>query len=278
MLRTIILTAMLAAVLTLPSDGLSDEAVPKKPESSALREARDHMHEFTVTSSAKEHDPTIELLPNPLLTYDDATRNNEAGTLWAWGKAGRPVAFLELYRNVGKDQPWVHAFTLTSPELIQLTGPTERRWTPQSSHFALRDFPDSPDVGDKPAVRLRQMKEISRRFEAHEFWDPNNSRFEMRLLVQPVHRYQDESIKLTDGAVFVLAHGTNPEVLIQIEAHADEQPPHWRYSLVRLGSAELHVSIDGKEVWKQDRTPGIVGQPVDPYWLLITPPTLTNSK
>lgn len=257
---------------------LAEDDSPKTVESAALVAAREHMSEFTVHSSMKGRDAVIEMVPNPLLTYGDAARNNEAGTLWAWGKSGRPVAFLELYRNVGKDQPWVHALTLTSPELVRLKGPTDKKWAPKSSHFALKDIPDSPEVGDKPAIRLRQMKEISRQFEAHEFWDPNNSRFELRLLVQPVHRYQDESAKLTDGAVFVLAHGTNPEVLIQIEAHADQQPSRWRYSFARLGSAEMHVSFDGKEVWTVPRTPGIVGQPVDPYWLFWVAQTPTNSQ
>ena len=31
--------------------------------------------------------------------------------------------------------------------------------------------------------------------------------------------------------------------------------------------------IDGREVWTEPRTPGIVGQPVDPYWLFWTPQT-----
>ena len=278
MSRRLLIVASLVLVIGMTMSVRSEDDPPKAAESSALMDAREHMSDFTVTSSAKGRDPVIEMLPNPLLTYGDAARNNEAGTLWAWGKSGRPVAFLELYRNVGKDQPWVHALTLTSPELVQLKGPTGKKWTPKSSHFALKDFPDSPEVGDKPTVRLRQMKEISRRFEAHEFWDPDNSRFEMRLLVQPVHRYQDESAKLTDGAVFVLAHGTNPEVLVQIEAHADQQPPRWRYSFARLGSAEMHVSFDGKEVWTAPRTPGIVGQPVDPYWLFWVAQTPANSK
>ncbi|MFM9962149.1 MAG: hypothetical protein ACKV2Q_13090 [Planctomycetaceae bacterium] len=244
--------------------------MPQKEESLALKEAREHVFELKA-SSLRTREALIELLPNPLLTYGDAARNNEAGTLWTWGKSGRPVAFLELYRNIGKDQPWVHALTLTSPELIQLDAPTGQRWTPKKSHFVLKDVPDSPEVGVQPVIRLRQMKEISRRFEAHQFWDPDNSRFEMRLLVQPVHRYHDEASKLIDGAVFVLAHGTNPEVLLQIEAHAGE-PSRWRYSLVRLGSAEMHVLLDGKEVWTEARTPGVVGQPVDPYWLFLTAP------
>ena len=145
-----------------------------------------------------------------------------------------------------------------------------RQSAPKKSHFVLKDVPDSPEVDSRPFARLRQMKDISRRFAAHQFWDPDNSRFELRLLVQPVHRYQDEAAKLTDGAMFVLAHGTNPEVLLQIEADAAERPPRWKYSLVRLGSAEMHVSLDGKEVWTEERTPGVAGLPVDPYWLLFT--------
>ncbi|MBC7817402.1 MAG: hypothetical protein IAG10_10975, partial [Planctomycetaceae bacterium] len=270
MLRRISIVGSLAAMLTVTIVVRSDEDSSKKVESPARKEAREHMSEFTVQSAAKGRDGLIEILPNPLLTFGDAARSAEAGTLWAWGKSGRPVAFLELYRNFGNDQPWVHALTLTSPELIQLTGPNNQRWTPKKSHFVLKDVPNSPEVSAQPAIRLRQMKEISRRFEAHQFWDPDNSRFEMRLLVQPVHRYHDEASKLIDGAVFVMAHGTNPEVLVQIEAHVAEKTSTWKYSVVRLGSAEMHVLLDGKEVWTEPRTPGIVGQPVDPYWLFLT--------
>ena len=277
MSRSANVAGSLVAVFTLMAVAWSQEDAPKKAESPALKAAREHMSEFTVQSGAKGRDGLIEILPNPLLTFGDAARSTEAGTLWAWGKSGRPVAFLELYRNVGIDQPWVHALTLTSPELIQLTGPNNPRWTPKKSHFVLQDVPNASDVSAQPAIRLRQMKEISRRFEAHQFWDPDNSRFEMRLLVQPVHRYHDEAAKLIDGAVFVLAHGTNPEVLLQIEAHSGE-PPRWRYSLVRLGSAEMHVLLDGKEVWNEPRTPGVVGQPVDPYWLFVTAPSTATAK
>lgn len=263
--RSLQVVGSLGLILLLRMTAQSEDNPPKKAEpSQAVKEARDHMSELKVQSAANGREVPIELLPNPGLIFDDATRNNEAGTLWVWGKSGRPVAFMELYRYVGTNEPWVHALTLTSPELIRLTGPTGQRWTPKKSHFALKDVPNSPEVGGQPAVRLRQMKEISRRIEAHEFWDPNNSRFELRLLVQPVHRYEDEAAKLIDGSVFVLANGTNPEVLLQIEAHASE-PPGWKYSFVRLGSAEMHVSFDGKEVWTEPRTG--IGQPVDPYWL-----------
>jgi hypothetical protein len=90
--------------------------------------------------------------------------------------------------------------------------------------------------------------------------------------VQPVHRYSDPKRELHDGAAFLLAHGTNPEIVLQIEAVGKSlDVARWQYSLARLGSAELHVELDGKEVWKQDRTPGVVGKATDPYWLFLTP-------
>ncbi len=254
-----------------PSKKVDDS--PKKVESAIIKEARDHMSVLKVQSSANGTEADVELFPNPVLTYGDAARNHEAGTLWVWGKTGRPVALMELYRDVGKDQPWIHALTLTSSELIQFKAPTGSRWTPKTSHFKLQDVPGSPAVGDQPVARLRQMKEISRRFEAHELW---GGRHELRLVTTPVHRYQDEAAKLIDGAVFVLAHDLNPEVLLQVEAHANEQPPRWKYSLVRLGSAEMHVSFDGKEVWTAPRTGA--GTTIEPYWLLWTPQTQAASK
>ena len=77
---------------------------------------------------------------------------------------------------------------------------------------------------------------------------------------------------MLDGAAFVLAHGTNPEVIQLIEARGGSgRATEWRYSLARMGSAEFHVELDGAEVWSRPRTPGVVGFPTDPYWLFVTP-------
>jgi hypothetical protein len=86
-----------------------------------------------------------------------------------------------------------------------------------------------------------------------------------------VLRYRDPAKKIHDGTVFVLAHGTNPEVILLIEAIGQKlEDSRWHYSLARLGSAELHVALDGAEIWEQGRTPGVIGQPSDPYWLFFS--------
>lgn len=249
------------------------DAAPKTPESALMKVARDHMKLLTFRSLTDDGEVDVELHPNPVLVYGDEVRKHESGTLWVWGKTGRPAAVMELYRDGDKNTPWIHALTMTSTAKIRFKGTEGPEWTPKRSHFKLQDVPGKLEVGDKPVVRLRQMKEIARRFEAHEFW---NGRQELRLLVQPVHRYEDEANKVIDGAVFIIAHGTNPQVILQIEALADETPPRWKYSLAPEGSGEIHVLLDGKEVWTVPQ--GGMGSPLGPYFLLYTAPKATSPQ
>src|SRR5262249_13560242 len=150
----------------------------------------------------------IRLIDRPLLTYGDSARSNENGTLWAFGASGRPVAFLELYQGTGRNRNWIHAVTLTSHDLPVMSGPSGARWTPKETQIEPAVIPGAAAPDAKETVRLRQMKDLARRFTAHEFWDPDNSRFELRLLVQPVTRYSSPEVKtpggaIQDGAAFV---------------------------------------------------------------------------
>lgn len=237
---------------------------------SLLKLAKDHMDRFEMRRG--RGDEEVELHPRPLLTYGDSARANKNGTLWAFGISGRPLAVLELYQGSEDDPRWVHAVTLTGEGIVTMKTPVAAAWQPASTQIKPVPFAGADAPQGREQRRLRQLKELARKFTAHEFWDPDNSRFELRLLEQPVHRYKAPETGIQDGAVFILAHGTNPEVVLLIEALGKTpDAARWHYSLARLGSAELHVELDGKEVWKQGRTPGIVGQLTDPYWLFFTP-------
>ncbi len=243
---------------------------PDKDRAASLAQAEAHVGALEVRLAGGGDQ--VARIDKPLLVFGDSTRNNGDGTLWAWGQKGRPLVVIETYRNTTEGGPRASALTLTSTDKVVLTTPLiSQEWRPATMQIVPTALPDAEAPDEREAVRLRQLKAQARRLTAHEFWDPDNSRFELRLLVQPVHRYRDEQAKLWDGAIFVLAHDTNPEVLVLIEALGETRDKaRWHYSLARLGSAELHVELDGREVWKQDRAPGIVGRPTDPYWLFLT--------
>jgi hypothetical protein len=253
-----------------------DSNRPEEDQKARLRRATEHIKEFDMRVVGKDVEgkdtenaaEVVELVEQPLLIFGDTVRLHENGTLWAFGKSGRPVAFVELFQGRGSAN-WARAVTLTSQTRgFVMVAPGGTRWTPQTTQIDPVVIPGSNAPAANETVRLRQMKDLARRFTAHEFWDPNNSRFELRLLVQPVHRYSNTKAGLHDGTAYILAHGTNPEIVLLIEALGEKlEASRWHFSLARSGSAELHVEIDGKEVWKQGRTPGVFGQPTDPYWM-----------
>jgi hypothetical protein len=215
-------------------------------------------------------DQSVKAVPRRLFRYDDQVRHIAEGGIWAWGE-GRPVAMIKSWRNA--DGRRTRAFSLTSEALVTAHGPQALVWRPESLQVAPKPLTGAPVPDRSETVRLRHLKEQARRFSAYEMWDPENSRFEMRLLVQPVHRYRDDERQIIDGAVFLLAVDNNPQIVVLIEMLATEtNGSRWQYLLARVSSAELHVALDGREVWSEDRTPRIVGSPIGPYWHMVTMP------
>ncbi|MEJ7636555.1 MAG: hypothetical protein WKF75_00835 [Singulisphaera sp.] len=103
------------------------------------------------------------------------------------------------------------------------------------------------------------MREQARRFKAFQMFDPppiaNGDRFELRLLTQPIHRYNDPARGIVDGGVFLIAYGQNPEIVLIVEARGDGTAnPAWSYGLGRISMAMPHVSLDDKEIedWPDD--------------------------
>ncbi|HEV3338759.1 MAG TPA: hypothetical protein VG125_00335 [Pirellulales bacterium] len=249
-----------------------EEASPdEKAAKAALEAAASHMQRMTMRRRDRE-DGKIELVGQPLLSFGDSARVHNNGTLWAWGKQGRPVAFLELFQQPQQNGRWIHAVTLAGTANVTLDIPLTGRWQPKTTTFEPAALDGSATPAAKEPARLRQLKDAARRFTAHEFWDPNRSRYELRLLVQPVHRYADPTAGVQDGAVFVFAHGTNPECLLLIDAAGESlESARWSYALVRSGDAELHVELDGREVWKCDRAAHVGDVRSSPYWVFLSP-------
>jgi hypothetical protein len=274
LLAAVMGSAVLSVVL------IAEETPVPAATPSASDKALQHMRlmECRLPAERGREARVLPMTQKPLLVFSDPARKNSDGSVWAWPAKGRPMAVVELFRATEADQ-WIHAITLTSKEKVELEMEATP-WQPRSTQIEWVAAPEAPVVDSRPPGRLRQMKELARKFSAHEFWNPNNSRFELRMLISPIHRYDDAAAGIVDGAVFALAHGTNPEVLLLVEAikEAGEDKAIWNYGIVRLGSAEMHVELSGREVWTVPRVPSVVGQPGDPYWLFWTTDRVESEK
>lgn len=224
----------------------------------------------TASLNGEQYVP-VELIAHPLFRFSDSARGYSDGTIWAWGKTGRPVAILTVSRITTsiKGFKWIYELTSLSGNRVISEGKEGWKWTPRNTELDLKPIPDSPSVAGSPAKRLRQLKQLARRFEADEFYRPKSQSkqewYKLRLLPQPIHRYSTPDAKVRDGALFVFAYGTNPEIILEIVSTAKNQSsPTWHYRCVRTSAAELRIRLNDSEVWHQSKI--VSGDPQKQYF------------
>ncbi len=266
------LLPMVAAFL-LASVASADPPKKDDPEKEAdkeyRREAAKLVGGIEVEILVGEKWSKVKRIEKPLLYYGDATRDNDRGSVWGWGEKGRPVALLELWQRVDDRTKWAFTVCNTSGGKLRASRGGAPWWRENDSASELKDIPDAPVPAVDATQRQRQLKLLAQKFTGHQFWDPDNSRFELRRLERPLHTYRDEDDGLSEGALYTLANGTNPEIVLFVEARVnptDKTKSVWQYAAGRLAHAELHLEYDGKEVFNAPRG-NRVSAANKPYWL-----------
>jgi len=98
---------------------------------------------------------------------------------------------------------------------------------------------------------------------AHDFSastkDRNDRLWELRLLTQPLYRYQSTDPEVLDGALFafVTSAGTDPEAVLVVEARKPASGGNsiWHFAIGRFTDLALSVRLKGKEVFAVPRVP-----------------------
>ena len=205
-------------------------------------------------SDARKPDSEVKLIETPVLRYSDQTRRAHESALWVWSAGGRPSAVLaiEFYPTRPRETSWLYEIASLSTERIGARSGDGLNWSAREPGLTFQTLEGVGEPADKPTRRLTQLREIHRRFTAHE-QTPNEGRIELRPLTSPLVRYTDADRGVLDGAVLAFANGTNPEVLLVLEARTRPDPPGvWQYALVRLSGAEVTAELDGVAIWKHD--------------------------
>ena len=74
---------------------------------------------------------------------------------------------------------------------------------------------------------------------------------QLRLLPQPLVRYQSPERGVIDGAIFALVwKGTDPEILLILEDRKEKSGEAWKFALARFNFRDLGVKHRGKEIWR----------------------------
>jgi hypothetical protein len=184
--------------------------------------------------------------PRPIFRYSDPARGAVAGSVWRLGAEGRPKALLALELNrltKGRPNVLLEYGSLTTTPFRMVS--SEIRWTPSRTLYEFQPLNDMPPPETSAPRRLIQMRAAANRFSGSEV--QSGERFELRLVPQPVDRYVPSRSRNADGAIFLFAFGTNPEIVLILES--DESS--WQYAVGRMTGAEIiEMALDGKPVWQ----------------------------
>lgn len=196
-------------------------------------------------------------LPQPALSWSNPARQTTAGAMFLWTAAGRPQVALCAYPN--GEQVIDLEFQSLSEHPLAGNIDAQQLWQPGEGGVHWKSLPDAPHPARTPNQLLRQMRSIARAFSA-KLVPPNKNPIELRLLETPVYRYDlskkpanaddDTNARLIDGAVLTFVQGTDPEVLLLLEAVDGANGRTWRYALARMSIVPTQVYHQNSLVWE----------------------------
>jgi hypothetical protein len=191
----------------------------------------------------------LELLAQPVLNWE--------GSAFVWLKDGRPEAIGALWKTVnarsGKPE-YGHAFHSLSEGPITAKFNTQLIWSPKAAGLTFLPVEGAEAVAGDSRRRLVQLRSLAREFSAIQW---KGGRAQLRMLTQPIYRYEPTAGITKDGAIFAFTNtefGTDPDALLVLEARQADDKLRWEYAFARFHYTEMSGNHLDKEVWRVEDT------------------------
>lgn len=254
-LATLMLTCPTLLPAQSPSDSLAEQRLETMKSAAAAYAFGDSKGgAFTVT-------------PEPLLRFTNPVSGLQAGGFFVWSDAhGRPQAAAQIFLTA--DNLWLHEFQSLSPSTFTTTLGGSSAWEPTNPGLQRRPLPNAPPPAETAVKRLVQMRDAAKRFSATDEFEGRPKSDELRLLPKPLVRFGSAGTDTLDGALFTLAHGTDPELLILVEVVRTDREYRWHYALAPMTGYALAASLDGEPVWQVEWRKGPYSAK-DPFFLRV---------
>lgn len=202
--------------------------------------------------SAADEAQAARLVTKPIFRYSDELREIDDAGIWLWTLGHRPVAALkvESYKTGRFPIPWLYCFASLAPERVRAEWDAAPAFVSRGPGLKWQTLGDQPL--DTRAARLLQMREIARRFSAETVKDAEGKqRSQMRMLPQPLFRYE-EGGKALDGALFgFTGTGTNPDLLLILDLPIKE---NWRFGIAGMTAEGLRMRLKDAVVFESPFT------------------------
>ena len=226
--------------------GATDDAKSKAEAAQRLAFMKASLAVYEVYSGT-DRKTKLALHPEPLLRWNNPVSSVPDGAVFMWTANGRPEIGMQVFIAAGTTDLWLHEFQSLSRGTFSLERDGQPVWHPHKAGVEFKPAPDAPEPAKTEVGRLQQMRAIAETFTAADDFE-GKSRWELRLLSKPLHRYGKPDTEILDGALFAFVHGTDPEVWLLVEARSTDRGHAWQYALAPMTGYAVQVSRKGQAV------------------------------
>ena len=237
-----VLGLTLLLIAAEPDVGLAKKMLP-------IYVAEAQTYSLAIESAPKK---ALELKKEPVFEWVNPDRSNQQGAVFLWLREGRPAALACIFSHPHEKLPGrqvMHELHALDTEKLLVKRDEYNQWRPEAG-LVRKELPDAGVPAETAAARLLQMRRLAQEFTGFSV-DRDAKRWELRLLPTPLFRYPTAKTGVVDGALFALVStaGTDPEVLLLLEAKTIDGKMRWEFALGRFSDWELRVQRKDKEVF-----------------------------
>lgn len=231
----------LCLLLLAPLGQVAAKPVDAAARKASLEQMVADLSEFEV-SAAVEPPLKLTLSGEPALRWNYPIRNVDDAALFVWLGKDRPeaVSTVMSYHDVTGARRRAYEFLSISQDPLQAIENGKEIWHPVKPGFTWRDLAKAPAPARTLPERRRQMHDLAAKFQVAVKSDKN--RYELRLLSQPLYRYQNAKADILDGCLFAFVEGTDPELILSLESSVSK--PGWKFATGRLTRYQIDVHFD----------------------------------
>jgi hypothetical protein len=248
-------------LLVFASLAAADEPVTPTDGEKLLREKWQAVYlEVAQSIEMRDGETKLALHERPILFYTSPVRTNDQhGSMFLWTNEGRPAVIGSIWSALNRSDPSLRNIThefhsLSERPDVQAARGGQTQWSAGESGIDWQSLAGSPAPASSRAGRLSQMRAIARRLTASITAVEAS---ELRLMPQPLYRYPEKMPGAVDGALFVFALATDPELIVLLEQGEDAAQPAMRAAFARFGNLPMSVQDGQRELWSCERgTPG----------------------
>lgn len=193
--------------------------------------------------------------PEPILRWSNPTAGAVYGDIYLYTDRGRPAVALSYYRWFTPD--WGSTIEVCAMTPSRFVGEVDGKhfWKPEPASLNSNLMPDAEPPAATAAARLIQLRRLATDFRAQLVDTRANEagvQRTLRRLTQPVYRYATATADAdyVDGALFAFVEGTDPELLLMIEAVSSSKGNVWQYGVARMNRDAIELLHHDRVVWE----------------------------